>query len=100
MAHGGQELVLELTGALSFFLGACKGFLGALLQGDIVEYDNASLKGAILTLQGPASNIEQAPLRYIGVADEELDVVDVLTTHRANQRQFICRKQGNAIRKK
>src|SRR5260370_22247296 len=98
MAHGREELVLELTRALSFFLCAGKGFLGALLQGDIVEYDDASLEGTILTLQGPASNIEQAPLRYIRVADEELDVVDVLATHRANQRQFIRGKQGNAIR--
>src|SRR6267143_935327 len=100
MAHGGEELVLELTSALGLFLCASECFLGALLQGDIVEHHDPSLEGAILTLQRPAGYAKQAAIRHIRVTNEHLYRVPILATHRANQRQFVRGKDGNAVRAK
>ncbi len=86
MAHCGEELVLELAGALRFFLGLEQGFLGALLQGDIVKYDHTTLEGAIPTPQRPAGNTKQTTLRDVRVTNEELHGVHTLAAHRANQR--------------
>src|SRR6266446_4140536 len=58
VAHRGKELILKLTGAFRVFLRPDEGFLSALLQSDIVEYDNASLQGSVLTSERSARNTE------------------------------------------
>src|SRR5713101_9958832 len=72
MAHCGEELILEFTCPFRFFLRLDEGFLSALLHGDIVEYDNAALQGAILTSERSARDTEQTAIRHFRVADEDL----------------------------
>src|SRR5229473_8590856 len=98
MAHCGEELVLELAGALRFFLGLEQGVLGALLQGDIAEDDDAAPQSAILTLKRSARNTEQTTVRHFRVADEDLYCVNSLTPHCPHQGQFVGWIQRHGVR--
>src|SRR5712692_1523977 len=58
VTHCGEKLILELARTFRFFLRSHEGFLRPLLQGDIVENDNAAPQGAILTSERSARNTE------------------------------------------
>src|SRR6266849_4533776 len=70
-------------------LRLAKRFLRSLALGDVVENDNATMQGAILTSERSAGNTEATAIRHLRVTDEELCRVNVFAPHRQHQRQFV-----------
>src|SRR5690242_15121314 len=59
VAHRGEKLILELTGALRFIFCTHEGFLRTLLQRDIAKNDDPAPKSSILISERSAGNTEQ-----------------------------------------